>query len=208
MPAKVDEYWEGRVKSIKGKHENWGAGRTFQELKQEAEKSGRQDYPSERWVGKYLREGWDELTEKQQQQYALLSWPRSMEDGALPWEASAAALELLAYLNDLHSPRPNHQEALWFWRVTQAVPNAPLNLRYDVSIILATCPSMGYPVPEGLESVLAHAGLYRQTNQDGHIRPIRDLETLVKGWLGFSNSNGHGPDPAMITASPPVPTAP
>jgi hypothetical protein len=131
-----------------------------------------------------------------------------MEDGALPWEASAAALELLAYLNDLHSPRPNHQEALWFWRVTQAAPDAPLNLRYELSIILSTRPLMGYPVPEGLESVLAHAGSYRQTNQGGHIRPIGDLETLVKGWLGFSDINGNGLDSAAVTASPPGATEP
>jgi hypothetical protein len=196
MPAKVDVYWEGRVKSIKGKHQHWGAGRTYQELKQEAEKSGREDYPSERWVGKYLREGWDELTEGQKQRYALLSWPGSMEDGALPWEASAADLELLAYLNDLHSSRPNHEEALWFWRVTQAAPDAPLDLRYDLSTILATRPLMGYPVPEGLESVLAHAGPYRQTNQGGHIRPIEDLENFVKGWLRISDIEGYVPDTA------------
>jgi hypothetical protein len=120
-----------------------------------------------------------------------------MEVDALPWEASAAALELLAYRNDIGEDRPNHREALWFWRVTQAAPNAPLSFRYGLSIILAWRPAMGYPIPPGLEMALAHAGPYRQSSPGAGIPPMDDLNERVQDWLGFADIDGHGPDPVI-----------
>ena len=68
--------------------------------------------------------------------YRIFSWPQSMELGALPWEASRAALDLLKLRNDERLGPPLIREALWFWHVTQAAPDAPLGTRQGLAAYL------------------------------------------------------------------------
>ena len=80
--------------------------------------------PSERTISR--------ITEKQimrpppeRAQYRFFSWPESMEQNILPWEVSALALEVL-YLLDAQKfeGRPPVRLVEWYWRVSQAAPDA------------------------------------------------------------------------------------
>jgi hypothetical protein len=52
-----------------------------------------------------------------------------MEYGALPWEASRACLDLLGHLTRKDKPAPLNALAEKFWRVTQAAPDALIEVR-------------------------------------------------------------------------------
>jgi hypothetical protein len=64
---------------------------------------------------------------EEQREYGLFAWPDSMENGALPWEASRAALDLLAYrLSSRYLGRPTVRQVLWYWRLRQASPSVDI----------------------------------------------------------------------------------
>ena len=149
MPnTRIRDQWEPSVKSIVADNPKWGPRRILGELRNRAETQGLgSDYPSERTIQRIK----DDITPEQLIEYRSFHWPESMESGALPWEASAAALELLdvrrtadpfiRYL-EAHpeSPftdpgrepismrfgdHPSVRLARWYWRVTQAAPDLP-----------------------------------------------------------------------------------
>ena len=137
MPMTTDPYWIERVRSIKANNPSWGGGRITRALQQEASESDREGpVPSEATVRRILRRYWDQMSEVDQNQYLYFYWPESMERGDLPWEASAAAIELLRYY-PIHmentaadttarvNKRPSIRLVKWFWRVTQAMPSPP-----------------------------------------------------------------------------------
>jgi hypothetical protein len=113
-------------------------------MKELADTLDRSDYPATRTVNKY-HDQYHRLTEPVKAGYKDFGWPESMEAGLLPWEASAAALELLAIRRDIdrfahyrqaarEGPltaldlplgRPSLRLTRWFWRVTQAAPDLP-----------------------------------------------------------------------------------
>lgn len=84
--------------------------------------------PSPRTVGRIL-ESYRELDPSEQGLYATFRWPETMEAAVLPWEAGAAALELLRYLRQACDSRPRTNLVRWFWRVSVATPSAPIEMR-------------------------------------------------------------------------------
>jgi hypothetical protein len=70
----------------------------------------------------------EERTEDERKVRRWVRWPHSFADGNLPWEASRAVLDLIAYE---HPHRPTIAEALDFWRFTQAAPDAPVEFRAE-----------------------------------------------------------------------------
>src|SRR5262249_31089099 len=80
------------------------------------------------------------------QSYRLFSWPQSMQAGALPWEASRAVLDLLRLRSSQHMEVPLVAEAQWFWRVTQAIPDAPIEQRARAALLLVAT-EMGQSTP-------------------------------------------------------------
>jgi hypothetical protein len=117
----------------------------------------RPNVPEERTVRGILRE-YATLDSKDRIPYRYFQWPESMIAGFLPWEASAALMDLLRYLQEQRneqrkkqSPDPNTvwtdnrlvrptiSEALWFWRVTQAIPEALISKRLDMALGLLSC---------------------------------------------------------------------
>jgi hypothetical protein len=70
------------------------------------------------------------LRPEEQRQQALFRWPAGIEKGALPWEASAAALELLRWRDELPANigggRPTIREVKWFYRLRLAAPSLPI----------------------------------------------------------------------------------
>lgn len=134
MPTKKDSHWGEMVKSLKAQHPTWGAGRITTKLEQTAANGNFGDPPKERWVGKYLK-GLNEDSKwpQEEREYREFYWPESMEQDALPWEASAAALELSRYFHLGNRGRPSIRLVKWFWRVTLAAPGAPVWDREDAA---------------------------------------------------------------------------
>jgi hypothetical protein len=105
-------------------------------LVKDGEKAGRSDWPSLRTVHRYCDE-YEKLPESVKAEQARFRWPETMRWGLLPWEASQAALELLALQHrydqaltekDPAIPprgRPTVRDAKWFWRLSLAAPTLP-----------------------------------------------------------------------------------
>lgn len=84
--------------------------------------------PAEKTVRKYVNE-YDALSDSDRSQYQRVSYPESFGDGCpLPWDAAPAVIELLSQRTE----RPTIPVARWFWRVTQALPDADVALRCEL----------------------------------------------------------------------------
>lgn len=118
-------------------------------LREVAPRIGRTDVPSPRSVGR-IRKEFGELDEEDRRDYYRFHWPASMEDGSLPWEASAAALELLRMPT---KSRPTISLVKWFYRLTLAVPDAPVEDRKNRAIFLAMNEAADSPSPRAKETV-------------------------------------------------------
>jgi len=89
--------------------------------------------PGQRTIGRTIKE-FEGKSAEEKRLRDYFSWPKSMLDGALPWEASRAALDLMRFnVESGYSPRseqvPVISEVRWFWRVTQAIPDADIKTR-------------------------------------------------------------------------------
>ncbi len=185
MPAKVDPFWEECLKSVKASQPSWGAGRICRELERQAESGNRTDAPSERWVGEFLRRKLpQDLTE-----YRLLYWPESMERRDLPWEASAAALELL--VSRRGSGRPSIRLAKWLWRVTLAAPGCSLEERYNCAAWLSAREVLGDRPIEGLRGIEWYLGFAPWRSKKHFTRYEKAREAAEQGlherWSEFED---------------------
>jgi hypothetical protein len=134
------------------------------------------DYPSPRTIQRIK----EDLTTDELIEYQRFSWPESMVQGGLPWEASSAGLELLAFLDVIGvRHRPPVRFVRWFWRVTQAAPNARKDLRVSAAADLARKEALGEPFDRGIEWWMAYmqfpndeerSNLYKKA----HSRPLND----------------------------------
>jgi hypothetical protein len=107
MPQpKTPDYWRDRVKALLSQHGGQISDRAiFLALRDESRKlrelpsaemkaiAGR--FPSTRTIGRIRKDEWLPMKSEEKAQYRDFYWPGSMKRGDLPWEASAAALELL-----------------------------------------------------------------------------------------------------------------
>lgn len=82
--------------------------------------------------------------------YRYVYWPESFQAGDLPWEAAAVVLELMEdhrqrhqRAPDIWTERPTVRLARWFWRVTQAAPDAPKGWRSEFAGALARAEALG-----------------------------------------------------------------
>ena len=162
MPARVDSYWEARLKSVKSNNPNWGGPRLWRTLQEEATAVGRPDAPSQGWVSKWLREGWPKVSDAERRGHRMVYWPESFEHGDLPWEAAQAALELLGhFFQHPRSSRPPVSLGRWFWRATQVAADTSTRDRVRVAAILRAAESVDPPESEQLrrdgELFLAYA---------------------------------------------------
>jgi hypothetical protein len=144
---RLDQYWIDRMYSIFENEPRLPDREVATRLQQEGEKLGRDDYPALRTVNKYHKKYIDEVDPEIKEGYREFRWPESMEQGALPWEASAAVLELLAIREHRDEfpkflmaqgdksfravpimGRPSIRLARWYWHITQAAPDLPGDL--------------------------------------------------------------------------------
>ena len=155
MPQKpVDDYWKERVKTMLGADpaKPPGPRAIWRQLQAEAKVMDERKLlevgypPSERSITRIRNTEWNPLPEAERRGYRELHWPETFQQGDLPWEASAAALELLnvcrkvdpfaryleARTEEALGPlgmhwwrRPSIRLARWYWHVTQAAPDLP-----------------------------------------------------------------------------------
>ncbi len=183
MPARIDNFWEERVKSLKANNPTWGAVLIHRELQTEATVAGRTDEPSQRWVGAYLKNKWPSMTYEQQADYRAFFWPESMLRGELPWEASGVGLELLAFLdaNGWLVARPPIRLVRWFWRVTQICPEESVLNRATVAGNLAYQELSGSPSNDrSWEWWLAYSRAEGEAREDREILYLLALEREEK----------------------------
>lgn len=134
----IDEYWRQRVCLLTENEPGLSARAMAKRLEKEAEAKKRDDSPSERWVRK------EQVAFRSRQleeriPYRQFTWPESMGAPDLPWEASAAALELLREHHKRNFPRPVLALVQWFWRVTMAVPALSFGRRFELATFLHGC---------------------------------------------------------------------
>lgn len=134
----IDPYWRERVFSLKANNPTWGPGRIRRALEREPATIQRDDWPpAERTIGRLLVEF--EKLGAARLDYEEFYWPDSMERGDVPWEAGAAAIEMLAELDHdgLGELRPSIREVRWFWRVSLAAPALSRGARINIAFLLA-----------------------------------------------------------------------
>jgi hypothetical protein len=98
--------------------------------------------PSDRVIRRIMAE-FKAAPAAERQPYTYFSWPATMESGAIPWEASRALLDWLKFrASGGRRQPPLTRQAVWFWRVTHAVPHAPIERRDILSFFytLVDCP--------------------------------------------------------------------
>jgi hypothetical protein len=116
-------------------------------------------------------------------------FPESMERGELPWEAAPAALELLEWGADIpaegedESYRPTIASVRWFWRVSIAAPDAPLDTRIHIATSLEMLSLRSDVTPEAqkrvIEACLLHH-IWRPHRHDWETRLLKVRNYLQK----------------------------
>jgi hypothetical protein len=174
MPAKpIDKYWENRIYELAANDPKAGPYRIEAILGEEANgNTSLPQQPTANTIRRYL-ERFRRKPKAEQDQYLYFHWPGSMSTSLLPWEASAAALELLDVRRNvdpfirwmeskaqkplaewesggLRWGRPTIRLARWFWHVTQAAPDLP-----SVATITEFLPYVDLPGRYDIAVVLA-----------------------------------------------------
>ena len=148
----IPEYWRERVKSRLAEIEQRGEKPSdkwiWEVLQKEAaylrEDGSAEDQvlanrvPSQRTISRIRKEEFPQLSKEGRARYRIFYWPESMERGDLPWEASAAALELLHEIDKLSNKalQPSVKAVRFFWHVNQAAHDAPFWLRMGAAMLL------------------------------------------------------------------------
>jgi len=128
-PRKVSSFWRERIREITENEPRLGPARIARRLEEEASNLKRNDYPSERTIGRMQRE-FRRQPEEERHGYREFRWPETLELGVLPWGAARAGLELLGYFQQEWGRRPLVGLVAVFWRVSQAAEDAPFEDRY------------------------------------------------------------------------------
>ena len=156
----TDRYWVEFVRTEGANNPKLSAAAITRKAEKRAARFGRDDPPSARAVGRILKRLRD-MSEQDVGQYRYVFWPESFERGDLPWEAQAATLELLKFMND--SPdavpdaeaepdlcygaeprfaedaiaslsRPSVYVARWYWRLSQALPYSSPGTKFSFAL--------------------------------------------------------------------------
>jgi hypothetical protein len=187
MPnIRIRDEWEPMVKEIIADlGPRTGPTPILRELKDRVErlrKSGEQfptDYPSTRTIQRIK----EDITPEELREYESFRWPESMKAGRLPWESSAAALELLGYWSRQSHRRTSVGLARWYWYVTQAVPDLSmlsddpeLPGRLAIALLLSDWESM-QSTPQGytdaVEAYLSYAPWRNDDNKRLYLEAIQ-----------------------------------
>jgi hypothetical protein len=140
--------------------------------------------PSRRKISNVLQEFRD-LPREEKQPYDVFKFPESMQAAVLPWEASRACLDLLAWQYKENRDRPLVGLAQCFWQITQAAPDADIQTRLEISSKLRLSEIIGCSGEflRGLEWFLAYAPWRNERNKveyekavNSHTLPSHNLK--------------------------------
>ncbi len=197
MPRpKTDRLWVDRIRSMIEDDPKLSSLRILRLLEQEA--GGRFEYqgPSDKTIRRIKREYLD-LPEEERRRYGRFCWPESMENGSLPWEAARAALDLMRHWGPPN--RPPIRLVRWFWRVSQAAPDAPFGSRLNLARQLAIWEVQGERETgylEGIEWYLAFTA-WRCEEDAKAYRQVTER-------LGLPNTAGEIPSLGVRRGGPPA----
>lgn len=120
MPRpRISQFWIDHIRVHVANHPEWSGAAIRKELQKVKDA---RDVPSDRAIRR-AKEEFLELNTQDRAKYLEFKWPESMEQGALPWEAARASLNLCRRYRDAGAHPPLIQECVWFWRVTLAAPD-------------------------------------------------------------------------------------
>lgn len=150
---RLDPYWTDFARGLFENEPELNDRQMAERCELEMAKTGRVGPPAQRTITKWRHE-WKSSNHEERMVYRLFYWPESMVRGLLPWDASQAALEFLKAADH----RPSITTALWFSRVTQAAPDAPIQDRVSFARYLTAAEMMSdFSAVRGLEGFLAFA---------------------------------------------------
>jgi hypothetical protein len=163
MPrSPTSDDWKERVKTLVA-NERQLSGRSIHRLFEAEAKdgTGRLDYPSQRTIERIIKEF---RTPGAQAPYRFFSWPKTMQDRFLPWEASRFAIELAARYQRFHpGKRATNGYVRWHWRLSLAWPpayplieDASMDERDHLVAVFLINEATEKPIPSGAEQVIAH----------------------------------------------------
>lgn len=164
------------------------------------------EVPSERTIGR-IKKSWDELPEDRKRLLQEVQWPQSMGTELLPWDASPAILELLGEYGTWMGVRPEIGLASWFWRITQAAPDLPLNSRIAAARTLWAWEILGRPETSQigeLEEYLVYAPWRAPENKLAYQQAIRtdDVERTRSPDYGIDDVDEWWPVAAFFEGTP------
>lgn len=137
-PPELQKYWEPSVKELFANEPRLKNSEVLDKLGKDL--AARPDsypdappLPSERTIARIRKSLQDDPPEVRQA-YRYVSWPESFGTPDLPWSASASLLELMSVYPA--GERLTVRVAKWYWRVTQAVPEASAGWRLEKAVFL------------------------------------------------------------------------
>jgi len=178
----TDALWVSKIEEITENNPRLGPKAVLQRLEKDPECAGQDEknWPSESTVGRIQRK-FRQKPDEERRLCRWFYWPESCERGDLPWEASEAALELLRFWQrGSPTTRPSVRLARWFWRITQAAPNASDFERRHYAGWLAAAEAVGADVRRGVERWLCGQEPSLELEFEGATPEA--LSDLMGGW--------------------------
>ena len=178
MPnLRIPDYWRQQVKYILAENQRISISdilhlldakaELFQKSDEATERTLSNNVPSPRTISR-VRDEWRAMEQSERVQYQQFFWPESMQGGALPWEASSAALELLMWLDSNGvRERPPIRLVMWYWRVIQAVRDMSRAVSFSIAAEFTRQEGMGQaPGNPGAEWLMAYHHIGRSEDDD------------------------------------------
>ena len=182
----IDRYWQAAITALaEADKASLSVDAIVASLKEQAPPAGVSDpVPSARTVARYVKDARN-AAEKDRLPYRVFSWPQSMEEGSLPWEASRVLFDWLRDRADKGRPAPLVDEARWFWRVTLAIPEAPFADRADIAGHLTLVERYGCQPHAGAPEILQRLLTYQPWRSDDDKRayeaePKKAVVTMMR----------------------------
>ena len=178
MPnIRIPDYWRQQVKYILAENQRISISAILHLLDAKAELLQKSDEATERTLSNNVpssrtisrvRDEWRAMEQSERVQYQQFSWPESMQGGALPWEASSAALELLMFLDSNGvRERPPIRLVMWYWRVIQASRDMSRAQSFSIAAELTRQEGNGQaPGNPGAEWLMAYHHIGRSEDDD------------------------------------------
>jgi hypothetical protein len=132
--------------------------------------------PSDRAIRRIMTQ-FKGAPKSERQSYRYFSWPESMEAGILPWEAARVVLDLMRFRTEAHMEPPLVLEAQWFWRVTLAIPDAPIETRVKAAAALVMLAMSDQPKSENLKVLqwrLAYQTWRSKADREAYLQAAKD----------------------------------